>query len=317
MQLIQPSENFGFNYEAWDQADDLNVMFSIYDTSSGVPLLIDTVASIYAGFGSYVGTYVAAPGIQYLVAGIVYTDNTFTTVDTSRAPYSIVYQTFGGISLKLGFTYTTYDFASNLDIRSMIYNSSSGTPILQDTVNLVYVDFGIYFGSFLGAVSENFQIIGVVYTDNTYTTPNYNYAPSSISFSCIDSSPVPPALTGSALIDITDLLHDPDFVEAMSLITRVPTVNTLGENIISETTLNSIGSVQPTSGKDLLRLPEALRLLDVFTFWFQGEITATAPGKYPMILVFKGKRYQVQKVLDWTSWGRSWSQGLAIAELPS
>jgi len=120
-----------------------------------------------------------------------------------------------------------------------------------------------------------------------------------------------------AQIDVTELLHDPDFVDAIQLINRTPTVNARGENVISEVVVNSIGSVQPASGKTLQRLPEALRLADVSSFWFQGVITATAPGKYSSILVFKGKRYQVQNVLDWSNWGKGYSEGTCIAELPS
>lgn len=120
-----------------------------------------------------------------------------------------------------------------------------------------------------------------------------------------------------ALVDVTELLHDPDFVDKISLITRTPTVNALGENVISEKSIESYGSVQPASGKDLLRLPEALRLKDVSIFYFQGEIIATAPGKYSSILVFNGKRYQVQNILDWSNFGAGWTQGSCVAELPS
>ncbi len=316
MILVQPGENFGFNYEAYDQSDDLDVAFNVWDVSSGVPVFLEQIESVYAGFGSYVGTYPAEAGIKYVVDGFVFTDDTFTTIDTSRAPFSACYAGFAGESLSMGFVYASYDFLSTLNIRAMIYDSTSGTPVLEDTVDLIHIENGIYFGSFDGEISSNYQIISVVYTDDTFTTPNYNYAPASTTFSVIGVTPAPASITG-ALIDVTDLFHDTDFVEGISLITRVPSVNSYGESILSESTVNSIGSVQPASGKDLLRLPEELRLKDVFTFWYQGDIIATAPGLYSSILVFKGKRYQVQRVLDWSSWGRGWTEGLCIAELPS
>lgn len=319
MILIQPSKNFGFVYEAFDQSASLSVQFSIYDASSGTPVLIQTLGATYEGSGNYTGTYLAQPDIQYMVTGLVYTDGTFTTIDTTRSQFSEVYQTFNGSSvLSSGFTYASVGYESNLSIQAQVYNTTTGTSVLQASVDLVYVNYGVYYGAFAGALFDNFQIISIVFTDNTYTTPNFNYAPATSSFSCIGVEPTPPPITGSsALIDVTQLLHDPDFVENMSLISRIPAVNAYGENIISETTLNSIGSVQPTSGRDLLRLPEALRQMDVFTFWFQGVIAGSSAGVYPMILVFKGKRYQVQKILDWTSWGHGWSEGIATAELPS
>ncbi len=120
-----------------------------------------------------------------------------------------------------------------------------------------------------------------------------------------------------AQIDVTELFTDPDFVDAMSLITRHPMVNTKGENFMNEVVLDSVGSVQPASGKTISRLPEALRVADVSSFWFKGEIVTSALNKYPSIIVFKGKRYQVLQVDDWTNWGQGWCEGVCVAEKPA
>ena len=118
-------------------------------------------------------------------------------------------------------------------------------------------------------------------------------------------------------IDVSDLLLDPDFVGPISLISRVPSVNSFGENILSESTLNAVGSVQPASGKVIQRLPEALRVANVSSFWFRGKIVTAEPGKYSDILVFAGQRYQVQMVFDWTNWGAGWCEGTCVAEIPA
>lgn len=120
-----------------------------------------------------------------------------------------------------------------------------------------------------------------------------------------------------AQINVTELLSDPDFVDRIQLVTRVPSVNSFGESVLANSTIDTIGSVQPASGKALARLPEALRLADVSSFWFKGTIVASAPGKYSSVLVFKGRRYQVQTVLDWTNWGAGWCEGTCIAEVPA
>lgn len=317
MQIIQPNQTFGFNYTAYDQSATLKVGFNIYDASgSGAPVFIEQVAAQYAGFGSYTGTYFAEAGLRYVVIGIVYTDVGLTIVDTTRAPSSDVYRTDADSITNLGFVYTTYDFATGLFIKAQIYNTTTGSPVLQTSTNLNYIAFGVYFGSFEGDLTKNYQIIGVVYTDGTYTVVNYNYAPSSISFMVIGSTP-DPLPTTSTLIDVSALMYDPDFVYPMSLITRLPTVNTHGENVITETTINSFGSIQPASGKTLARLPEALRNADISSFWFRGVIVATEPTKYPSILVFQGRRFQVKNVMDWSFWGRGWTEGLCVAELPA
>lgn len=118
-------------------------------------------------------------------------------------------------------------------------------------------------------------------------------------------------------IDVSELMLDPDFVGPISLISRVPSINSLGENTLSEAILESVGSVQPASGKAIQRLPEALRVANVSSFWFKGKIITSEPGKYSDVLVFAGQRFQVQMVLDWTNWGAGWCEGLCIAEVPA
>lgn len=120
-----------------------------------------------------------------------------------------------------------------------------------------------------------------------------------------------------AQVDVAELLHDPDFVDKMQVITQIPAVNSRGENTITEQVVDSIGSVQPASGKVINRLPEEFRVANVSSFWFQGQIVATAPGKYSSILVFKGQRFQVQTVQDWTNFGAGWCEGTCVAEVPA
>lgn len=117
-----------------------------------------------------------------------------------------------------------------------------------------------------------------------------------------------------AQVDVTQLLTDPDFVDQIQVVSRYPRVDSLGQNIISEKCLNTIGSVQPASGKSIQRLPEALRVANVMDFFFKGQIVADEPGQYPSILVFKKRRFQVQTVQDYSNWGSGWTQGTCVAE---
>lgn len=118
-------------------------------------------------------------------------------------------------------------------------------------------------------------------------------------------------------IDVSELMSDPEFIDKVQLVSRVAQTNSFGENLVSEATINTVGCVQPASGKVLARLPEALRLTNVSSFWLKAQIIASEPGKYSSILVFKGKRYQVQTVMDWSSWGAGWTEGTCVAEMPS
>lgn len=116
-----------------------------------------------------------------------------------------------------------------------------------------------------------------------------------------------------ALIDVTDILVDPDFVNEIQIIRRVASVNNLGENQVNESEpIITVGSVQPASQKDIIRLPEAMRLKDLRSFWVRGEIKAG--GVYPDILVFANKRFQVFAVEPWDNYGSGWNRGLCVAE---
>lgn len=120
-----------------------------------------------------------------------------------------------------------------------------------------------------------------------------------------------------AQVDVTELLSDPDFVDPIQLISRVPRVNSFGEQSFVESTLNAFGSVQSASPETIARVPEAFRVANLKSFWFKGEIIATAPGRYSSVLIFKGVRYQVVSVFDWKNWGAGWTEGACVAERPA
>jgi hypothetical protein len=118
-------------------------------------------------------------------------------------------------------------------------------------------------------------------------------------------------------IDVSELLSDPDFVDEIIQLKRAPIVNSKGENKLSEVKVKTIGCVQPASGRTIFRLPEAFRVANVSEFFMKGTITATAQGKYSDVLVFKGVRYNVQMVFDWTNWGLGYCEGTCISEVPA
>lgn len=119
-----------------------------------------------------------------------------------------------------------------------------------------------------------------------------------------------------AQIDTSELLVDPDFVDPISVIVRTSTVNSRGENTMEEQWAHTFGSVQPISGKDLMRLPESLRMENVSSFWMKGCVPLTDNEAYPSIFVFNGKRFAVRKLMSWNNWGAGFVEGICIAEKP-
>jgi len=120
-----------------------------------------------------------------------------------------------------------------------------------------------------------------------------------------------------AQLDVSDLLLDPVFIDPITLIHRTPTVNSYGENTLMENSVTTVGSVQPASTKQIQRLPEALRLADIRSFFIKAEIKSDGTSVYPDIIVFQGKRFQVQSVAPWLNYGSGWNEGICVAEVPA
>ena len=66
-----------------------------------------------------------------------------------------------------------------------------------------------------------------------------------------------------ALIDVSELLTDPDFTNTVTLIRRASTVNTYGENVMTETQSTITAVVQGANTESLERVPEGARLSDL------------------------------------------------------
>ena len=118
-------------------------------------------------------------------------------------------------------------------------------------------------------------------------------------------------------IDVSDVLSDPDMLDACVLVHRTPFINEFGENVLREQGEQTYGSVQPASGKVLQRLPEALRVPNVMSFLIKGKIVSDGTQRYPDIISFRGQRYAVQVIFDWTSWGEGYCEGTATRERPA
>ena len=118
-------------------------------------------------------------------------------------------------------------------------------------------------------------------------------------------------------VDVSELLADPDFMDPIIIVRRQAVVNILGNNVLEEQGFPSYGCVQSVSGKTLQRLPEALRVVNVMSFWVKGKIVSDGRCQYPDIIVYKGSRYAVQVIFDWTNWGEGFCEGTCVRQVPS
>lgn len=118
-----------------------------------------------------------------------------------------------------------------------------------------------------------------------------------------------------ALIDVSELLTDPDFTNTVTLIRRSSTVNSYGENVMVETSSTITAVVQGANAESLERVPEGARLSDLIDVYYKGALHAESPGGYADVIVWDGKRYQVFEVVeDFMNFGAGFTKAICKLE---
>jgi hypothetical protein len=94
-----------------------------------------------------------------------------------------------------------------------------------------------------------------------------------------------------ALIDVSELMSDPDFVNQFTIVRRTSKVNDFGENEISDTNICAIGSIQAGNGDTLKRLPEAARKENAITVYTKTELRAdSTTNGYSDVIIWNCQR---------------------------
>lgn len=189
MNLVQSGQSFSFNYTTYDENPSLFIAFSIYNVTTGTPIFVSKINAQYAALGAYVATLIPAAGQTYLIIGLVYTDGTYATVDSTRSPTAQVFQSIQVGVPFFGFAYASYDQLTNLNLQGSVYDLTLGSPVFVTHPAMVSVINGVYFGSYNGMRGHTYQVVSAVYTDNSFSTPNLNYAPGCDEYEYIQPTP--------------------------------------------------------------------------------------------------------------------------------
>ena len=113
-----------------------------------------------------------------------------------------------------------------------------------------------------------------------------------------------------ALIDVSELMGDPDFIDIVTLKRRTSTVNSYGENTVASTSSSVYMVVQPASPDDLQRLPDSVRRRDAIKVWYTGTLSADALNVYPDVITWGGRDYQVASTEPYGNWGAGYTQAI-------
>lgn len=118
-----------------------------------------------------------------------------------------------------------------------------------------------------------------------------------------------------ALIDVSELLLDPDFTDQATLIKRYLDVNANGEAVIAEMETPITAVIQGVNNQDLVKLPEGARLSDAITVYYQGELQAELENGYSDIIVWRGRRYEVGPVTEnFMNHGAGFTKAICVGE---
>lgn len=74
--------------------------------------------------------------------------------------------------------YTAYDLNNSLSVAAKVYNYTSGSPVFIETVAMPPVGVnGSYVLPYTAPTNETFFANMMVYTDDSFDTPDTNYTP--------------------------------------------------------------------------------------------------------------------------------------------
>lgn len=118
-----------------------------------------------------------------------------------------------------------------------------------------------------------------------------------------------------ALIDVSDLLRDPDFTNVVTLVRRSSSINTHGEQVLTETHSTIVASVQGINAEDIQRLPEGARLSDIITVYYRGDLQPESKGGYSDLIIWQGRRYSVKTVDEnFMNFGAGFTRAICVME---
>jgi hypothetical protein len=119
------------------------------------------------------------------------------------------------------------------------------------------------------------------------------------------------AIEAMASLDVSDVLDDPDFNSAFTIIRATATVDNSGMNQITSTTSQAIGVIQPATQGDLDRLPDAARQTGSIKLYTRFRLNIDALGVQSDRILWDGSTYTVNTSNSWL-YGAGYYESLAV-----
>jgi hypothetical protein len=113
------------------------------------------------------------------------------------------------------------------------------------------------------------------------------------------------------LLDVSDVLDDPDFREDGILVERnAVAVDDGGMASLGVTNYTISGVVCSASGSSLMRVPEGERNTDFISLHTKFRLISGEDGNTADVITYMGKRWTVYSINDYTRYGTGFVQAL-------
>lgn len=105
------------------------------------------------------------------------------------------------------------------------------------------------------------------------------------------------------LLDVSEVLLDPDFADAFTVYRQSVTVGANGRADRAEAAFSTVGVVTPDMWSTLQRAPEGSNASETITVITPFRLTSSVDGYDADEIVWNGKRYVVRAVGDCSRYG--------------
>lgn len=116
-----------------------------------------------------------------------------------------------------------------------------------------------------------------------------------------------------ALLDVSELLTDPDFADEFPVKRRSQVTGNNGRVSIDEKDLEGVGVICAASPSDLRRLPEDQRTDRAISVVTQFRLRASAPDYQPDLVGWQGDFYVVSDIQPYTHFGSGFVQAICTS----
>lgn len=114
------------------------------------------------------------------------------------------------------------------------------------------------------------------------------------------------------MLDVSDVLNDPDFRQDFTVTRSVETVNLKGRGETSSEIIPASGCIVPATPRQLERLPEAERSSEIMAIYSNVQLTPGSETLAPDQVTWRGRNYRVVSLDDYADYG-GWCVALAAA----